>query len=174
MIESEMFAQTNKRYIVPQLKSKFNRLRKKHREFSDLIEHTGFGWDPIANTVTASDDAWANYIKVLFTFTYYYLTFTNFTLIFYIIKLISLYFFLQRVPGIKPYRKKGLEHYRLLGEIFNTTTATGQLHYSSSQLPPNSDEERELEDNFLNTGVHIDIDEDVDGVDTPQQSTTGK
>ena len=89
-----MFAQTNKRYIVPQLKSKFNRSSKKHREFSYLIEHTGFGWDPIANTVIASDDAWANYIKVLFTFTYYYFTFTNFTLIFYIIKLISLYLFL--------------------------------------------------------------------------------
>ena len=54
MIENGMFAQTNKRYIVPQLKSKFNRLCKKHCEFSDLIERTGFGWnDPIANTVTA-------------------------------------------------------------------------------------------------------------------------
>ena len=89
-----MFAQTNKIYIVPQLKSKFNRLRKKYHEILDLIEHTGFGWDPIANTVTASDDAWANYIKVLFTFTYYYFAFTNFTLIFYIIKHISLYLFL--------------------------------------------------------------------------------
>ena len=89
-----MFAQSNKRYIVPQLKSKFNRLCKKHCEFSDLIKHAGFGWDPIANTVTESNDAWANYIKVLFTFTYYYFTFTNFTLIFYIIKLISLYLFL--------------------------------------------------------------------------------
>ena len=48
------------------------------------------------------------------------------------------------------------------------------MHYSSSQLPPNSNEERELEDNFLNTGGHIDIDEDVDGADTPQQSITGK
>ncbi|KAM7503907.1 hypothetical protein LguiB_002811 [Lonicera macranthoides] len=49
-------------------------------------------------------------------------------------------------------------HYQLLGEIFNTTTATGQLHYASNQLPPNSDEECELENNFLNTGVHINVD----------------
>ncbi|GAY58830.1 hypothetical protein CUMW_189780, partial [Citrus unshiu] len=30
--------------------------------------------------------------------------------------------FLFRVSGVKPYRKKGLEHYQTLGEIFNTTT----------------------------------------------------
>lgn len=67
------------------------------------------------------------------------------------------------MPSVKPYRKKGLEHYSVLGEIFNTTTATGQLHYSSSQLPPTSNEERELEENFLNSGAHINIDdEDVD------------
>ncbi|GAY58828.1 hypothetical protein CUMW_189790, partial [Citrus unshiu] len=29
---------------------------------------------------------------------------------------------LPRVSGVKPYRKKGLEHYQTLGEIFNTTT----------------------------------------------------
>ena len=54
-----------------------------------------------------------------------------------------------------------MEHYEVLGEIFNTTTATGQLHYASSQLLPNSDEERELEDKFLNNGVHINLDEDA-------------
>ena len=65
-ISDELFAETTKRYGVPQLKSKFNRLRKKHREFSDLIDHTGFGWDPIANTITASEEVWATYIKVNF------------------------------------------------------------------------------------------------------------
>ncbi|PRQ58029.1 putative Myb/SANT-like domain-containing protein [Rosa chinensis] len=140
-ISDELFAESTKRYVVPQLKSKFNRLRKKHREFSDLIEHTGFGWDPIANTVTASEEVWATYIK--------------------------------RVPGVKPYRKKGLEHYEILGEIFNTTTATGQLHYASSQLPPNSDEERELENKFLNNGVHINLDEDFN-INNAQIETKGK
>ncbi|CAL2257735.1 unnamed protein product [Prunus armeniaca] len=38
-------------------------LRIVHRDFSDLIEHTGFGWDPVANTVTASEDVWASYLK---------------------------------------------------------------------------------------------------------------
>ena len=57
-----------KKCNVKQLKSKFNRLRIAHHEFSDLIEHTGFEWDPIANTVTASEDVWASYIKVFQTF----------------------------------------------------------------------------------------------------------
>ncbi|KAK9921691.1 hypothetical protein M0R45_030193 [Rubus argutus] len=100
-----------------------------------------FGWDPIANIVTASEEVWATYIK--------------------------------RVPGVKPYRKKGLEHYDILGDIFNTTTATGQLHYASSQLPPNSDEERELEQIFLNNGVHINLDEDF-YVNNPQTEIKGK
>ncbi|XP_004308208.1 PREDICTED: uncharacterized protein LOC101308913 [Fragaria vesca subsp. vesca] len=126
-ISDELFAETTKRYLVPQLKSKFNRLRKKHREFSDLIEHTGFGWDPIANTVTASEEVWATYIK--------------------------------RVSGVKPYRKKGLEHYEILGEIFNTSTAT--------------DDERELEKKFLNNGVHINLDEDFN-VNNAQTETRAK
>ncbi|KAK2639323.1 hypothetical protein Ddye_027118 [Dipteronia dyeriana] len=113
----ELFQQTKKRFTIFQLKSKFNRLRKKYREFSDLIAHTGFGWDPISNTVTAPEAVWAEYIK--------------------------------RVPGAKPYRKKGLDHYEILGDIFNTTTATGQLSFSSSQVPLPSDEDREVEDNFI-------------------------
>ncbi|KAH9671166.1 Myb DNA-bind 3 domain-containing protein [Citrus sinensis] len=128
IISDELFEQSHKRFNVGQLKSKFNRLRKKHREFSDLVAHTGFGWDLVSNTVTASEAVWAEYIK--------------------------------RVPGVKLYRKKGLEHYQTLGEIFNTTTASGHLCFSSSQVPLSSDEERELEENFLGHGVHVDIEDD--------------
>ncbi|KAI5327672.1 hypothetical protein L3X38_027068 [Prunus dulcis] len=76
----------------------------------------GFGWDPIANTVTASKDVWASYLK-------------------------GRYSILLLQPG--------------------------SLHCASSQLPPNSDDERELENNFLNTGVHFDVYLDNDG-DNPQ------
>ncbi|CAL2228986.1 unnamed protein product [Prunus armeniaca] len=134
-ISDELYAQCGLKCTIPQLKSKFNRLRKVHCDFSDLIEHTGFGWDPIANTVTTSEDS---------------------------------------KPKAKQFRTQGLEHYQVLGEIFNTTTATGQLHYVSSQLPPNSDDKREVENNFLNTEVHIDVDLDDDG-DKPQLvSSKGK
>ncbi|PON31620.1 hypothetical protein PanWU01x14_368510, partial [Parasponia andersonii] len=43
--------------------------------------------------------------------------------------------------------------------IFNGTTATGQKHYAASDFPPNSDEERQLEKDFLGSGAHIDIDQ---------------
>ncbi|KAH9716604.1 hypothetical protein KPL71_021516 [Citrus sinensis] len=102
-ISDELFEQSQKRFNVGQLKSKFNRLRKKHREFYDLVAHIGFGWDPISNT----EAVWAEYIK-----------------------------------------------------IFNTTTASGHLRFSSSQVPLSSDEDRELEENFLGHGVHVDIEDD--------------
>ncbi|KAH9792734.1 hypothetical protein KPL71_004254 [Citrus sinensis] len=127
-ISDELFEQSQKRFNVGQLKSKFNRLCKKHREFSDLIAYTGFGWDLVSNTVTSSKAVWAEYIK--------------------------------RVPGVKSYRKKGFEHYQTLGEIFNTTTAYGHLCFSSNQVPLSSDEDRELEEDYLGHGVHVDIEDD--------------
>ncbi|CAB4320718.1 unnamed protein product [Prunus armeniaca] len=77
-------------------------------------------------------------------------------------------------PRAKQYRTQGLVHYRLLGEIFNTTTATGQLRYASNQLPPNSNKDRELENNFLNISVHIDVDLDDDGVNLEIDHGKGK
>ncbi|KAI3847283.1 hypothetical protein MKX03_006545 [Papaver bracteatum] len=56
-IDNVLFAKFGKRYIIPKLKAKFNRLRIEHREFARLVSDTGMGWDPVANTVTASDDA---------------------------------------------------------------------------------------------------------------------
>ncbi|CAL8176395.1 unnamed protein product [Prunus armeniaca] len=77
-------------------------------------------------------------------------------------------------PRAKQYRTQGLVHYRLLGEIFNTTTVTGQLRYASNQLPPNSNKDRELENNFLNISVHIDVDLDDDGVNLEIDHGKGK
>ncbi|GAY55876.1 hypothetical protein CUMW_167500 [Citrus unshiu] len=79
----------------------------------------------------------------------------------------------NRVPVVKPYRKKGLEHYQTLGEIFNTTTASDHLRFSSSQVPLSSDEDRELENNFLGHGVHVDI-EDDDSMEPLSETRTEK
>ena len=87
--------------------------------------------------------------------------------------LYTLIFFPQKVSGVKPYRKKGLEHYQTLGEIFNTTTASGHLRFSSSQAPLSLDEDRELEENFLSHGVHVDI-EDDDSMEPLSETRTEK
>ncbi|KAL2548984.1 putative protein-like [Forsythia ovata] len=65
----------------------------------------------------------------------------------------------------KIFKREGCKHYHILGEIFSGTTATGGLGYASTQLPATSEEERQLEDDFLNRGMHVhveNIDNDVE------------
>nr|POE53207.1 hypothetical protein CFP56_13613 [Quercus suber] len=107
-------------------------MKTQHRTFSQLIARTGMGWDPISNTVTASEEAWAT-------------TFAEF-------------------------KKKGLRHYDLMGQLFNSNTATGFLQMSSTQPAPNSDEERELDAAFLSEGVHVNV--NTDGVDDMEELPT--
>lgn len=57
-----------------------------------------------------------------------------------------------------------------MGALFNKTTATGILQISSAQPTPNSDEERELDEEYLNGGVHVDPDADsADDIDNGTQ-----
>ncbi|RVW21160.1 hypothetical protein CK203_110649 [Vitis vinifera] len=46
----EVKSQGKINFNLKQLKQKFNRLRAMHREFSDLLKHTRFGWDVETNT----------------------------------------------------------------------------------------------------------------------------
>ena len=55
---------TNKNYNKEQLRQKYQRLKGRHRTFSQLLRRTGMGWDPIAKTVIGSEDAWASAIAV--------------------------------------------------------------------------------------------------------------
>ncbi|KAJ1391869.1 hypothetical protein SESBI_36302 [Sesbania bispinosa] len=68
---------------------------------------------------------------------------------------------------LQSFKKNGFEHdYDVLGEIFNSSTTTGKLSQASTQEQPTSDEEREIEGDFLTKGVHIDSDVfDCDGDD---------
>ncbi|OVA02108.1 Myb/SANT-like domain [Macleaya cordata] len=123
-IDNAIFSKFSKRYTVPKLKSKYNRLRKLHREFAKLATHPRMCLDPVTNTIHASEDVWESYIK--------------------------------KNPFAKRFRKKGCDHYHVLGEIFYNTTATEQ-QYGAIQSPPNSDPKRELEAEFLSSGTHKDL-----------------
>ncbi|KAK7846114.1 l10-interacting myb domain-containing protein [Quercus suber] len=59
IIMTEFNHRTNKNYNKTQLTQKYQRLKTRHRTFSQLIARTGMGWDPISNMVTASEEAWA-------------------------------------------------------------------------------------------------------------------
>ncbi|KAG6466114.1 hypothetical protein ZIOFF_076065 [Zingiber officinale] len=62
-------------------------------------------------------------------------------------------FYLKNEKEYKSIRKEGCDHFHILSEIFGGTTATGDMHRAFTQLPPTSDEERELEEAFINRGV---------------------
>ncbi|RVX04394.1 L10-interacting MYB domain-containing protein [Vitis vinifera] len=140
MILLEVNSQGKRNFNLKQLKQKFNRLRAMHREFSDLLKHTGFGWDAETNTVHALEETWQNYIRAH--------------------------------PNAKRFRSKGCPNYNLLGLIFNPSTATGALHYSSTQDPPNTDDEDEMDDNLEHGGVHVDVDTEIPD-DPPQPEMAG-
>ena len=46
------------------MKTKFNWLRQMHRIFSQLLQHTGLGWDAETNTVFGNDEVWMNVLTV--------------------------------------------------------------------------------------------------------------
>ncbi|KAK8617365.1 hypothetical protein V6N13_080281 [Hibiscus sabdariffa] len=58
----------------------------------------------------------------------------------------------------KKFKKQGCEDYELLGEIFNTKTATGKLQQLSTEDPLSPNEDRRLEEEFLSGSIHIDLD----------------
>ena len=62
--------QTKRNYKFPQVKTKFNWLRQRHHIFSQLLQHTGFGWDAETNTVSGSDEVWMNVLAVSEVFAY--------------------------------------------------------------------------------------------------------
>ncbi|KAI8026953.1 Uncharacterized protein LOK49_LG02G02541 [Camellia lanceoleosa] len=58
-----MTKKVGKNYGPQKLKGKFARLKARYKEFVALKNHTGLGWDPITQTVTAPDDVWENYVQ---------------------------------------------------------------------------------------------------------------
>ncbi|KAL2541795.1 Myb DNA-bind 3 domain-containing protein [Abeliophyllum distichum] len=100
-----MIATTKMDYGIERLKGKWNRLRKVHRMFSELLGHTGVTWDPNTNKVNAAEEVWQH-------------------------------FYMVNKSDYKIFKREGYE-------------------------------ERQLEDDFLNRGVHVhveNIDDDADEV----------
>lgn len=63
-MDDELFAVVGERYGVEKLRGKFNRLRKKYREFSELISHDHVVWDRASNKVLAPEDVWLKFYSV--------------------------------------------------------------------------------------------------------------
>ncbi|KAF7150170.1 hypothetical protein RHSIM_Rhsim02G0181300 [Rhododendron simsii] len=50
-------------YSVQKLKEKFSRLKHELSVFKDLKDHSGFGWNPVKQTVTAPEPMWQEYLQ---------------------------------------------------------------------------------------------------------------
>ncbi|KAG7979683.1 hypothetical protein I3843_05G143600 [Carya illinoinensis] len=53
-----------KKFNSEQVKGKIARLKRRQREFTDLMRQTGLGWDPDRKGPVASEEHWANAIRV--------------------------------------------------------------------------------------------------------------
>ncbi|KAK4803587.1 hypothetical protein SAY86_003404 [Trapa natans] len=113
-MDNELFTVVGERYGVEKLRGKFNRLRKKYREFSELISHDHVVWDHASNKVLAPEDVWSN--------------------------------FCLRGKSFKAFRKRGCDHFDLLGQIFGGSSPSGLAQHSSST-------HEQLEEEFIATKV---------------------
>lgn len=73
-IAVEFNMKTGKKYKLRQFQSKYTKLKKRYKAFTDLKKlPTGFGWDPNLNTATAPDNVWERYIMVNHLFFIFFL-----------------------------------------------------------------------------------------------------
>ncbi|KAG2718976.1 hypothetical protein I3760_03G244700 [Carya illinoinensis] len=53
-----------KKFNSKQVKGKIARLKRRQREFTDLMRQIGLGWDPYRKALVASEEQWANAIRL--------------------------------------------------------------------------------------------------------------
>ncbi|XP_023929687.2 uncharacterized protein LOC112040995 [Quercus suber] len=61
-ITQELNKRSGKLLTTKQVFQKHNRLRGKQRKWSQLLNHTGLGWDEATQTVTCSDEVWEHVV----------------------------------------------------------------------------------------------------------------
>ena len=52
------------------------------------------------------------------------------------------------------FKRFGCKNFELLGQVLGKSIASGHLYHASTQPPPNSNEEWDNEEEFLNRSVH--------------------
>lgn len=60
----EFFKKTGLKWDKEQLKNRYSVLRRQYTVVKSLLEHGDFSWDESTGNIVASDEAWAEYIRV--------------------------------------------------------------------------------------------------------------
>ena len=63
-ILTELNSWTGKAFVSKKVVQKNNRLRLKQYKWSQLLKHTGLGWDESTQTVTGPDELWAHVVVI--------------------------------------------------------------------------------------------------------------
>lgn len=63
-IEETLNTQTKRNYTYTQLRNKFNQLRTRQKDFANLMKETGVRWNPVTDSVSATDEVWERLYKV--------------------------------------------------------------------------------------------------------------
>ncbi|KAF5930878.1 hypothetical protein HYC85_031751 [Camellia sinensis] len=76
-------------------------------------------------------------------------------------------------PKANVFKKKGLDHIDLLDVLFANSQATGSLACASTQGPPTSDEERDIQSAFFDVGINSNtgsflVGDEIEGDDDPK------
>ncbi|PKI69383.1 hypothetical protein CRG98_010181 [Punica granatum] len=138
----DMTVEMGKQFLDEQLyfhkiKDKCTRLKGMYKQFTELVNHTSVGWDVDTNTIKASPDVCHMFIKCELEF---------------LIILVEKYNkSFKKNRASKTFRSRGCKHYRLLNELFNSSTTTNALCITSTDLLRTSDEERQLHEEFIST-----------------------
>ncbi|KAB1222498.1 hypothetical protein CJ030_MR2G027634 [Morella rubra] len=81
-------------------------------------------------------------------------------------------------PNAKPFRRKGLTNYEIMGFVFDKTTTTGLLQHACTKSLTNTYDERDLEDTLNNLNISVTLlvvpkqKENMMGQHIPQPYTT--
>ncbi|KAG2671276.1 hypothetical protein I3760_14G126400 [Carya illinoinensis] len=62
-LAEQLSAVSHKKFNSEQVKGKIARLKRKQREFTDLMKQTGLGWDSERKAPVASEEHWANALR---------------------------------------------------------------------------------------------------------------
>jgi hypothetical protein len=153
-------------YSVKQVDGKIGYLRNLYVHFLEFVRDkagTGCGWDDELGTVTGTPEQW-EHIRLVNHITYayhivikYFYVFTTCCFPFRAYHLFNLTFQTKSLTKYYKFRNGPPRNFNNLCSIFAGSTATGKWRYASTQSPPASDDENNIQEIDVPPPAMIDL-----------------